>query len=125
VQYLLIFLVLFYVFGGVACLVLCGIKSVFLVLALVIPSSHNIVTSLCCCNVDSFILVIAILRYDYKPTLNTIVKKLFIFVNHEPTFESIHSKPPLTKFPPISCSPVPCIFAHHFESFDDVCKMHV
>jgi hypothetical protein len=40
--------------------------------------SHNIVASLCCCNVDRFILAIAILRYKYKLALNTIVIKLFV-----------------------------------------------
>jgi hypothetical protein len=37
------------------------------------PSSHNIIASLCCCSVDYFILIIAILMYDCKPTLNIIV----------------------------------------------------
>ncbi len=43
-----------------------------------IPSSHNIVTSLCYSSVECFIFAIIILRYDCKPTLNTIVKKLFM-----------------------------------------------
>jgi len=38
-----IFLILLCVFGGVACLVLCGTKSAFLAYVVVIPSSHNIV----------------------------------------------------------------------------------
>jgi hypothetical protein len=37
--------------------------------------SHKIVTSLCCCNVDRVIPIMAILRYDCKVALNTIVKK--------------------------------------------------
>jgi hypothetical protein len=60
---------------SVAYLVLYGIDSAFLVSIVVIPSSHNIVTSLCCYSVDHFILVVAILKYDYKPVLNTIVIK--------------------------------------------------
>jgi hypothetical protein len=78
VQYLSIFLVLLYVFGSDACLVFCGTKSVFLALTIVIPSSHNIVASLCYCSVDCFIPVITILKYDYKPTLNTVINKLFV-----------------------------------------------
>ncbi len=64
----LISLVLLYAFGGVTCFIFCSIKSAFLVSIIVIPSSHNIIAFLCCCNVDHFIHVIAILRYDYKPT---------------------------------------------------------
>jgi len=53
-----------------------GIESAFLALAIVIPSSHNIVASLCCYSVECLILAITILKYDCKPTLNTIVKKV-------------------------------------------------
>jgi len=77
VQYLLVFFILFFVFGGVACLVLCGIENALLVLAIIMPSSGNIVASLCC-SVDLFILVVAIIRYDYKLALNIVVKKLFV-----------------------------------------------
>ncbi len=76
VQCLLVFLVLFCVFAGAACLVLYGIKSAILAFVVVTPSSHNIVTSLCYCSVDHFILAITILRYDCKPALDTIVRKL-------------------------------------------------
>ncbi len=55
------------------CLVLCGTKSALLASAIVIPFTHNIATSLYCCNVDHFIHVVAILRYDYKHALNIIV----------------------------------------------------
>ncbi len=52
VQYLLVFLVLLYVFGSGACLIYFGIESTLLAFAVVMPSSHNIATSLCCCNVE-------------------------------------------------------------------------
>jgi hypothetical protein len=74
-QYLLVSHVLLYVFASVAYLVLCGIESAILVFAIVMPSSHIIVASLCCCSVDHFILVVAILRYDYKLALNIIIGK--------------------------------------------------
>ncbi len=77
VQYLSIFLVSFCVFGGIACFVFCT-KSALLASVVVIPSSHNITTSLCCCSVDRFILVVATLRYECKLAINTIVKKLFV-----------------------------------------------
>jgi hypothetical protein len=77
-QYLSIFLVLFYVFGGAIGLVLYGTKIVLLDLKIVIPFSHNITTSLCCCNVDRFILVVVIMKYDYKLALNTIIIFLFM-----------------------------------------------
>jgi hypothetical protein len=76
VQYLLVFLVLPCVFGATTCLTFCGTKSAFFASAILIHSSHNIAASLCCCNVDCFIPIVVILRYDYKPTLNTIVRKL-------------------------------------------------
>jgi len=78
VQYFSVFLVLFYVFGGATCLVFCGTESALLTSTIVIPFSDNIVASLCCCNVDYFIHVVAILRYDCKPALNIMVKKLFV-----------------------------------------------
>jgi hypothetical protein len=84
VQYLLIFPVLLYVFGSDAYLVLYGIENVLLVSTIVIPSSHNITPSLCCYSVDRFILTIKIPRYDYKPTLNKVVKKLFVVSTCKP-----------------------------------------
>jgi hypothetical protein len=47
-------------------------------LAIVMFFSHNIATYLCCCNVDCFILIVAILTYDCKPALNTVVNKLYV-----------------------------------------------
>jgi hypothetical protein len=96
VQYLLIFRVLLFVFGGAVYLVLYGIESVLLVstiiilssyygiesvlliLTIVIPSSHNITTFLCCYRVGRFIPAVIIPRYDCNPTLNKVVKKLFV-----------------------------------------------
>jgi hypothetical protein len=92
-----VFLVILCVFAGATYLVLCGIHGALLASTVIIPSSHNIIVSLCCCNVDHFILAVTILKYDCKPTLNTIVRKMYVwlvFVNHEPTFEFTHSKPP-------------------------------
>jgi hypothetical protein len=66
VQYLLVFPILLYIFAGVTCLVLCGTKSALLAFVVVMPSSHNIVTSLCYCSVDYFIPVVIIMRYDYN-----------------------------------------------------------
>ncbi len=83
-QYLSVVPILFYAFGGVACFIFCGIESALLAFTVVIPSSHNIVTSLCCCNVDYFIPTITILKCDYKPALNTIVKKLFMVGIYKP-----------------------------------------
>jgi len=76
VQYLSIFLVLFFVFGGAAYLVLCGTKSALLASIIVMPSSHNITTSLFCYSVDLFIPKVTILKYDYKLALNIVIKKL-------------------------------------------------
>ncbi len=76
VQCLSIFLILFCVFISATYLVLCGTKSALLASTIIMPFSHNIATSLCCCNVDYFILIAAILKYDYKLVLNTIVRKL-------------------------------------------------
>jgi hypothetical protein len=53
-------------------------KRAILASVIIMPSSHDIVASLYCCNVDYFIPPIVILKYDYKPTLNTIIKKLFM-----------------------------------------------
>jgi hypothetical protein len=77
-QCLSVFLVLFCVFTSATYLVLCGTKNALLVSAIVMPFSHNIATFLCCCNVDHFILAVAILKYDYKLVLNTVIKKLFM-----------------------------------------------
>ncbi len=66
--------ILLNVFGGAAYLVLCGTENAFLTPTIVIFSSHNIPTSLCCYSVDRFMLVVTILRYDYKSTLNIIIK---------------------------------------------------
>ncbi len=65
-----------YVFGGATCFVFCGIDSAFLALAIAIPSSHNITASSCSWSVNCFIPVVAILKYDCKLILNTIVRKL-------------------------------------------------
>jgi hypothetical protein len=78
VQCLLVFLILFCVFAHVACLVLCGIESAFLAFVLIMPFPHNIATSLCCYNDYHFILVVIIMKYNCKPILNIIVKKLFV-----------------------------------------------
>jgi hypothetical protein len=78
VQYLLIFFALLYVFNGVAYFVFYGIDNAPLALAIIIPSSHNIVASSCYWNVNNFILVVTILKYDCKLALNTTIKKLFV-----------------------------------------------
>jgi hypothetical protein len=75
VQYLSIFLVLLCIFVGVAYLVLCGTDSPFS-FAIIIHFSHNITASLCCCSVEYFILIVT--RYDCKPTLNTVIRKLLV-----------------------------------------------
>jgi hypothetical protein len=77
-QCLSVFFVLLCVFASDTCLILCGTESALLVFVVIIPFSHNIVASLCHCNVDCFILVVAILKYDYKPALNIVVRKLFV-----------------------------------------------
>jgi len=79
-----IFHVLLCVFVGTTCLIFYGTNSALLYFAIVIPSSHNIVTSLCCCNVDHFILAITILRHDYKPIVNIVVRKLFVVGTYKP-----------------------------------------
>jgi hypothetical protein len=63
-------------FASTAYLILCGINNALLTFVVVIPSSHNIVASLCYYNVDHFIHAIAIIRYDCKLPLNIVVKKL-------------------------------------------------
>ncbi len=84
VQHLLVFLILLCVFTNVAYLVFCGIESAFLISTVVMSFSHNIITSLCCCSVDRFILIISIMRYDCKPILNIVVKKLFVVGTYKP-----------------------------------------
>jgi hypothetical protein len=59
-------------------LIFCGTNNALLAFVVVIPFSHNIVASLFCCSVDNFIPVVAIMRYDYKLALNTIVRKQFV-----------------------------------------------
>jgi len=54
------------------------IENAFLASVVVMPSSHNIVASLCCYNVDHFIPAIAILKYDCILALNIIVKKKYV-----------------------------------------------
>jgi hypothetical protein len=84
VHCLSIFLVLFCVFASATYLVFYGTNNALLAFVVVIPSSHNIVASLCYCSVDRFNHVVVILRYDYKPVLNTIVKKLFVVGTYKP-----------------------------------------
>ncbi len=104
-------------FSGVIYFVLCGINNALLVSTIVIPSSQNIVASLCCWSVDRFIFEVAILRYDCKLALNTIVKKLSMAGTCKPsTFESANNKPPPFQFPHASYFLAPCIFACHSES---------
>jgi hypothetical protein len=62
-------------FNDVTYFVLCGINNAHLVSTIVIPSSHNILASLCCWIVDCFIPKVTIMKYDYKFTLNIVVKK--------------------------------------------------
>jgi hypothetical protein len=64
-------------------LVLCGIENELLAFVIVMPSSHNIVASLCC-SVDHFILIVAILKYGYKLVLNTIVRKISMIGTSKP-----------------------------------------
>jgi len=82
VQYLLVFLALLYVSGGIVCLVLCGTKNPLLALIVIIPSSHNIVASLC--YVNHSIPTTTISRYDYKLALNIVFKKLSMVGTCEP-----------------------------------------
>jgi uncharacterized membrane protein len=76
VQCLLVFLVLLCVFASTICLVLCGTYNAFFTSVVIMPFSHNIATSLCCCNVDYFIPIVTILKYYCKLVLNTIVRKM-------------------------------------------------
>jgi hypothetical protein len=78
------FVNLSYIFGGATCFVFYGTNSALLALAIVFPSSHNIVASLCYWNVDCFIHVVVILRYDCKFAPNTIVRKLSMVGTCEP-----------------------------------------
>jgi len=78
-----VFPVLLCVFAGKAYLILYGIYSA-LASTVVIPSSHNIATSLCYCNVDHFIPAVTISRYDYKPALNIVLRKLFVVGTYKP-----------------------------------------
>jgi len=68
--------VLLCVSASTAYLIVYGSNNALFASAVVILSSHNIAASLCCCNVECFILVVKILKHDYKLALNTIVKKL-------------------------------------------------
>ncbi len=77
-QCLSVFPVLLCVFVGVIYLVFNGTKSALLASIIIMSSSHNIFTFLCCCSVDRFILTVAIWRYDCKFNLNTLVKKLYV-----------------------------------------------
>jgi hypothetical protein len=63
-------------FVGATCLVLYGTESALLASIVVMPFSHNLVASLCCCSVNRFISTEAMLKYYYKPVLNTIVQKI-------------------------------------------------
>ncbi len=65
----------YFVFSLVLHLWYSSTKSALLASIVVMFSSHNISTSLCCCSVDHFIHVVIILRYDCTPVLN-IVRKL-------------------------------------------------
>ncbi len=62
-----------YVFAGDVCLIFYGIDNALLAFVVIMSSSHNIVTSLCCCSVDHFIPIVVILKYDCKPTLKDVV----------------------------------------------------
>jgi hypothetical protein len=83
-QYLSIFLLLLFIFANATYLVSYGIESALLASTIGMPSLHNIVTSLCYCSVDHFIPTVTILRYDYKPSLNTIIRKLFVVSTCKP-----------------------------------------
>jgi hypothetical protein len=76
---------LYCVFVSVVYLVLCGIENALLTFAVIMPSSHNIFVSLCCCSVDHFIPMVTILRYDCKHALNTIIKTLSVVGTYKPS----------------------------------------
>ncbi len=63
-------------FANVVSLVLCGTESALLVYVIIMPSSHNIATFLCCCNIDLLITKVTMMRYDCKHVLHIIVKTL-------------------------------------------------
>jgi hypothetical protein len=65
-------------------LILCGTISALLTSIVVIFFSHNVATSLCYCSVDHFIHAVAILKYDCKPVLNTIIKNMFVVGTYKP-----------------------------------------
>ncbi len=46
-----------------------------------------------------------------------------VLVKQEPISKFVRNRPPPFQSPLASCSSAPCIFTHHSESFDDVCKM--
>ncbi len=71
-------------FSDVTYFVLCGTDNALLASTIFIPSSHNILASLCCWSVDCFIPEVTILKYDCKFALNTIVKKLSMANTHKP-----------------------------------------
>ncbi len=86
-------------FSGATYIVLCGIDNALLASAIVIPSSQNIIASLCCWSVDQFIHEVTILKYDCKLVLNTIVKKLSMAGIYKPsTFEFVIVNLHLVKF---------------------------
>ncbi len=72
------------VFASTTYLIFCGIHNAILTSVEIIPSSHNIATSLCYCNVDCFIPEVAIMKYDYKPVLNAIIRKLYMVSTCKP-----------------------------------------
>jgi hypothetical protein len=74
----------YYFFGGATYLVLCGTKNELLVSTVIIPFSHNIVASLCYCNVDCFIPVVRILKYESKFALNIVIKMLYVVGTYKP-----------------------------------------
>ncbi len=59
-------------------------KSALLDSIVVMPSSHNIATSLCCYSVEIFIPIVIIIRYDYKFILDIVVKKLSVVSTCKP-----------------------------------------
>jgi hypothetical protein len=70
--------------ASVIYLVLYGTKSALLAFVVIMSSSHNITTSLCCYGVNHFILVVTILKYDRKFIINTIIRKIFVVSIYKP-----------------------------------------